>query len=1332
MATSKSRYNTITSTAGSNRYNPIVEEKTLTPKVISITPTANSTMVSAPVQEKKIYQTPVPEKPVYQTPVPKQTTYQTPVPKMGVYDYLEKSTPASFKLPTKPITDLGVKLLNNPTVSSAMSEVSKRTSGTGIMSMIQANGPQTFQQVYDANRAFQAGDPSKLNQLKYQLQDTLPQTAIGVALNFVPFAGKPLSLAYWTALSASEQIDNKGKVESLNPIAIDVALDSVLGSSIEGLFKAPAKTLSKTVIQNFGVEGGTEVSQDLLKYQDAYLRAKTPEEKAKILADAKNYFTSGQIAMTGLVGGISGAAIGGGAYGVQKYQQMTPEEKQGGFIGGTNQPIDYVAELKKLSNSSDPQIATTANTYLTELNQSVFNPLDRQNVAQSMLKDLQPDMNVANNEIAPEQNIINNETSPNAGELSGELLKRGQFDSTGNLIKNSYNDALVEEINNKLNPPPQGPGYKKFVMGLEKMVKGGTLFPEDVTILKTLFENTDDKYLGSLNLGENSRFKNKSGQFSIRSSSLFGYMPETNKLQLKKGIAVNGHDASRVFAHEFGHAGYYMLLTPEERRITDNIYRQIGRSGAKTIFESGMANYPAYHAHNAQEFFAESFAEYVMSNKVPAKQMEPLLIKVAHKFFEGLKRLVYRGEIEAVNKIKPLFEKILKGQNDTPLVEFFANEPKSFKQELQKMFEDYGKTKEIPPQSIFPSGAVQGPVIEPVTPQTGETPLAQIEAIQQSLPPEIEVEPPQKVIEGERTTPLKQQVGWFDYLRTPWRVFEMMGIRPAYQKIQSAYEAYAKELPKNIDKITEWSKRVSPESNERIFRYLDGEDVALTTEEIEVAEEIKVWLKQWADRLGMKKDARISDYITHIFPLGKGGEIPEEIALLINKKTPKSVYNPFLLQRQGAEGYLKDTWKALDAYTKRATRKVHMDPALKELDEATAEMTHVSQLNYINKYVSNMNFRPTELDTSVDVSIKKIIGYRLGARPTATILRAFRQMFARSKIGLSITSLAKNITQGVNTFGELGTQYTARGYIDLVKFGAKELDENAVLISPVIEDQTYSAVKKWAEKADKVLFLNMNASETLNRGAAYYGAKAKFVDGKVTPKEFKQALGKEMPANYTPNLQDAIEYGKFVAGKTQFMFGPVYTPVGLGSDVTKTLFQFQTFNLKQSEFVIGMVTDRDWAKLIRYLIASSLVFAYIGSAFGMKWDESYKTFRFGAPPIWKFLYNDLFQQGALGTDKYGNKLKPGKRAKVVAKSLFTNVVPGGAQLNKAYEGISAVNQGHSDSIGNKFEYKIDKTPMNYVRASIFGKANLPQAKTFYDKKEGAKAPTTSSSRYNPI
>jgi hypothetical protein len=234
---------------------------------------------------------------------------------------------------TKPILE---KVSDIPFVRDVLTNITQRTSGTGISAMIKAASPDiTFKQAYEVARESQLkNDDTIQEKFLTQLVDSAPQTLIGVALGFVPIAGIPLSVAYWSAISAGSQIEEKGEITSLTNIGIDVLGDRMLGGALKGLLKQPANTLFRTIKKTFATEGGTEVAQDLLKYANDYGSAKTDKEKNKILNEVKEYFTSGQILITAGVGGIVGGGIGAGGYIIQqtpeiKNQQIEQLQKEG-------------------------------------------------------------------------------------------------------------------------------------------------------------------------------------------------------------------------------------------------------------------------------------------------------------------------------------------------------------------------------------------------------------------------------------------------------------------------------------------------------------------------------------------------------------------------------------------------------------------------------------------------------------------------------------------------------------------------------------------------------------------------------------------------------------------------------------------------------------------------------------------------------------------------------------------------------------------------------------------------------------------------------------------
>lgn len=552
------------------------------------------------------------------------------------------------------------------------------------------------------------------------------------------------------------------------------------------------------------------------------------------------------------------------------------------------------------------------------------------------------------------------------------------------------------------------------------------------------------------------------------------------------------------------------------------------------------------------------------------------------------------------------------------------------------------------------------------------------------------------MMEQSDKLPVNKKVGELDFWRTPKRVLKKIGLEDESKLIKKKYYDYAIELPKNIQKITDWSMRVPQEgSARRIFDYLDGapgeggftQPDFLSGNEYIVGNEIKAWLEEWADRLKLKKHERLSNYITHIFEddLIKK-EFDPELAKIIQDKIAGQVYDPFLEKRLGQLGYVHDVWRALDAYVKRATRKVHMDEALEKVKIASRDLD-VGTANYIKKYIDGVNLRPTQKDNYIDNSIKQLIGYRLGQRPFARITRIGRQMVFRGTLGLNVGSALKNLTQGVNTFAMLGTKYTSLGYAKLLNgLNHQELEDEGILSLDIIQDRTLSSTKKFFEKADKAFYFMFETVEKINRGAAYFGAKAKYYAENSRTENGIQVW------NAGSSEQEARYYAREFVEDTQFTFSSVDTPVALQSDMAKTLGQFQSFNIKQAEFLIEMARNKNYMGIIRYIFASLAVLIGIGKLFGMKWQDMIPFSRYSLPPL---IALPIAIAGAImGTpDQFGNVPSVSQRFANIGRTLVP-FIPAGVQGNKTIAGATSIKQGETNGISED------------AQAVLFGPKNI--------------------------
>lgn len=210
-----------------------------------------------------------------------------------------------------------IKFFNSDTGKKVVGGISEKTSNIPLKTVarIKSIGSQTYDEAYNAILA-ERNDPTNPTWQKflYELQDTGIQSGIGILLSVGtaavtrnPNAGYAISGAYYTALSADEQLQNKGEVDSLGNIAIDVIGDQIINRTLVGVLGNGSKSTIRAALEGFGIEGSTEVIQSLAKYANDYGNATTQEEKDAVLAEASNYVKSGAIAMEFAVGGTVGA-----------------------------------------------------------------------------------------------------------------------------------------------------------------------------------------------------------------------------------------------------------------------------------------------------------------------------------------------------------------------------------------------------------------------------------------------------------------------------------------------------------------------------------------------------------------------------------------------------------------------------------------------------------------------------------------------------------------------------------------------------------------------------------------------------------------------------------------------------------------------------------------------------------------------------------------------------------------------------------------------------------------------------------------------------------------
>lgn len=592
----------------------------------------------------------------------------------------------------------------------------------------------------------------------------------------------------------------------------------------------------------------------------------------------------------------------------------------------------------------------------------------------------------------------------------------------------------------------------------------------------------------------------------------------------------------------------------------------------------------------------------------------------------------------------------------------------------------------------------------------------------QALAKEPDAKSWQSLVKGfSRNLPKEEKAHLLDYMGTPEFVLEKLGLQKGAEMLQDAKDVYRTTLKSEIAKIVAWRDEVkgTPDSARRIFKYLDGQakDVRheMTDTEYRVANEIKAYLKDWAKRLDLPEDHQISNYITHIFEKGEVSlddkESPfddPDLATIMEAQPAKSVYDPFLEKRINKKGYKQDVWAALDAYAKRASRKEAMDPALEQV-AAAAKRLDGDAYEYVASLTHNVNMRPTKIDGLIDNLITKFAGTKYTDRPTAYLTSKFRNLFYRGSLGLNLSSALRNLSQGANTYAKLGERYTLTGYTKVMTHLATgnmaELYEHGILDEAIVQDRKIGVYKTLLQRLDPVLYKMFDTAEKINRGAAYFGAKAKAID-------------KSLPED------QAIKYAKRMVRETQFSFSAVDSAVALGGDAVKTALQLQNYNIKQIEFFSRMLQNKEYAGLARWTVAS-LAFVYsIGRAFDMTPAQLVPGIGIGGgsgSPMLNMI-DGLAHLGDSNTTK---------RAAAITELQNTAIqaIPAGNQIKKTVQGISAYAKGKDVTPAGHTRYIIPHDTQHLIQAALFGKSALPEAQAYYKKLGNPKSKNTSS---NPL
>lgn len=637
--------------------------------------------------------------------------------------------------------------------------------------------------------------------------------------------------------------------------------------------------------------------------------------------------------------------------------------------------------------------------------------------------------------------------------------------------------------------------------------------------------------------------------------------------------------------------------------------------------------------------------------------------------------------------------------------------------------------------------------------------------------------------EAMATTGMKKHQSATQLFQTPRRFLRKMGLNQLADKTEEGFMHYRRGLATSQRELQDLAKKTglanlkNKDARIRVSDALNGKEVKLRPEERAAVEQLQKFFSDYADKLGLPKEGRIADYFPHMYQEGYNSSVMSKLKADLNnpklkqwqkdkvqaridkmnekKNTPielqEIISKKFSAKTKAGnidnarlsddDAFIKDPIKVALAYAKQAERRLHLQPVFEEmkktldngdLDDKTAD--------YITNYGKYLKGDQAQVDKWID-SVSMGVGTKA--------MGATRSAAYRANLQMNLGTALRNLTQASNTMGEIGPVATTKGFLkttkmlkDMAKGDMRmmnELNDMGVLDDTFHTDGDLKVVGDIMRRFDKLGWSLFQATEKLNRGSAYFGAKSQYM------KRYPRAT-EEM----------AKQHAADVVSKTQFHFNELDTPPLLRSTTAKTALQYQSFNIKQGEYLVDMFggSGKEIAKLLktgklkkgdlentvkalRWTGANLAVSAALGSVMGVKFEEMIPNpldqRNYGSPAV-QLMFGDgkggmgLFQTmtGAQDpmnkpTDENGEeitdpiKLRLINAGSFIQKTLPAVTIPWGTQGKKTLEGLDTVGKGYSETDSGNIRFGVEQSGSNALQAGVFGQYALDEAKQHYDR-----------------
>ena len=585
----------------------------------------------------------------------------------------------------------------------------------------------------------------------------------------------------------------------------------------------------------------------------------------------------------------------------------------------------------------------------------------------------------------------------------------------------------------------------------------------------------------------------------------------------------------------------------------------------------------------------------------------------------------------------------------------------------------------------------------------------------------------------------RELVDSVDILMSPSKRFDSIGLRDLHTKAVNAFGKTSENISQDKKVIAEIANELKNNKSvgKDIIDYIAGKTDKIRASDEGIANTIKSFLDEKRAIMESMGYKGIDNYFPQFFDK----EDKVVMRLFGDKTTGDINFGNFKHRTKNSEDYSKDIVDVLTRYSVGFNKKVHFEPALKDL-QAIAESGKLKAddakytLDYLKQVSRNSTSKLGEsVNQLIDAAENKFDIGKPGSNHYNKALSAQRQLSAVASLGGNIASGIRQLTTLNNVVRQIGTKNTLIGLKDTLKtlpdfvkgrgeISNKEFRESGAFDGGMgadfnldINDMAMNG-RGVIENGKDALMAMTKLGDYITRGSAYKGSKAKFLSDNAKLPEGKRLSGEKLESAARKYATENTIDSNFVTNKMDM-------PLILNSQEARSLAQFATFSAKQAEFLkasgIKVLPKKNesgkWtidkgeaAKLLESAATTALTVAVLAPTMGYDpkelipfYDQIATGQLYQSPLVTMLLGNTKGKTGLVqGIQGHISGNEKDKNLEDFWNSQWSQFIPGGAQIKKTVEGHNTTETGESKSGAGNIKFLQGTTDPDKLQALLFG------------------------------